>query len=73
MLLLLFTGVQDAQGNYLVGGHLGGDQTKEAAGTVITYRRRMRRGKSRDWLQIANVNPTNALLKVVVSKKHNSK
>ena len=62
----LLAGVQDADGKYLVGGHLGGDQTKHAAGTVIVYKHKVKR-KSQDGLSI--VNPTNAVLKVMVSEK----
>ena len=62
-----FTGVQDAKGNYIVGGHLGKHQTKLAAGTVIHYRRKIykKRKGSRDTISI--VEPTHEVLKVVVS------
>lgn len=61
------TGVQDAKGNYIVGGHLGKHQTKLAAGTVIHYRRKVFKKKkgSRDTISIAE--PTHEVLKVVVS------
>lgn len=63
---LLFTGVQDANGNYLVGGHLGGNQVKEAAGTVINYQHQVsKRGKD----GIIILKPTNAVLRIMVSKK----
>ena len=65
----VFTGVQDAQGNYIVGGHLGKHQTKPAAGTVIQYRRKIFKKKkgSRDTITI--IEPTHEVLRVVVSAK----
>jgi len=65
-----YLGVQDAKGNYIVGGHLGKDQTKLAAGTVIHYRRKIYRKRkgSRDIITIAE--PTHDVLKVVYAKKN---
>lgn len=61
-----YLGVLDAEGNYIVGGHLGGNQVKPAAGTVIHYtHRRSKAGKDR----IAIVGPTNALLRVMYIKR----
>ena len=62
-----FTGVQDAKGNYIVGGHLPGkDQIKPAAGTIIHYRHKIKRKKgSQDTITIAE--PTHEVLRVVVS------
>ena len=66
--LLFLLGVLDAEGTYIVGGHLGGNQVKPAAGTVIHYtHRRSKAGKDR----IAIVGPTNALLRVMVSERTN--
>ena len=62
----LFTGVQNATGNYLVGGHLGGYQSINAAGTVIELHHEQT-GRSKDSLFIAKEIPTNAVLRVMVS------
>ena len=64
----LFIGVQDASGTYLVGAHLGGSANKPAAGTMINYYHRRGRRPGKDLIRI--LNPTNAVLLVVVSKKN---
>ena len=58
-----FKGVQDQNGKYLVGGHLGFNQKVKAAGTTIVYEHK--RKNYRDSVTIAG--PTNAILKVMVS------
>lgn len=63
---LFFVGVIDAQGKFIVGGHLGGNQEKPTAGTVIKYTHR-NRPAARDVVTI--VGPTNASLRVMVSKE----
>ena len=60
-------GVQDSEGSYIVGGHLGGNQVVSAAGTIIHYRHK-RKKPSNDSIRIAE--PTQEILRVVVSKKH---
>ena len=62
--MLLFPGVQDASGTYLVGGHLGDNQVKEASGAKIRYFHK-RRGKSKDIIHITG--STNANLTAMVS------
>jgi len=62
--MLLFPGVQNASGTYLVGGHLGNYQVKEASGAKIRYFHK-RRGKGKDIIHITG--PTNANLTVMVS------
>ena len=60
--MLLFPGVQDAFGTYLVGGHLGNNQVKEASGSKIRY---SHKPKGKDIIHITGL--TNANLSVVVS------
>jgi len=60
--MLLFPGVQDTFGTYLVGGHLGNNQVKEASGAKIQY---SHKPKGKDVIQIKG--PTNATLRVMVS------
>ena len=60
---VLLSGVQNANGAYLVGGHLGKNQRVNAAGTTIIYTHK--KNKFRDLITIAG--PTNALLRVMVS------
>ena len=59
----VFTGVQDAKGNYIVGGHLGNNQVKPAAGTIIHYRHKKKASKD----SITITEPTHEVLRVVVS------
>ena len=61
--MLVFPGVQDAFGNHLVGGHLGNNQVKEAAGSLIHYSHQTR---GKDIILIKE--PTIATLRVMVSK-----
>ncbi|XP_068732164.1 A disintegrin and metalloproteinase with thrombospondin motifs 6-like isoform X2 [Montipora capricornis] len=63
-----YIGVQNATGNYLVGGHLGGYQSINAAGTVIELHHQQT-GRSKDSLFIAKENSTNAVLRVMYIKK----
>lgn len=63
----IFTGVQDAKGNYIVGGQPGKHQAKLAAGTVIHYRRKIVKKKKGSLDTISIAEPTHELLKVVVS------
>lgn len=63
---LNYLGVIDAQGKFIVGGHLGGNQEKPAAGTVIKYTHR-NRPAARDVVTI--VGPTNASLRVMYIKR----
>ena len=60
--MLLFPGVQDAFGTYLVGGHLGNNQVKEFSGSKIQY---FHKPKGKDIIHITG--PTNAPLRVMVS------
>ena len=60
--MLLFPGVQDAFGTYLVGGHLGNNQVKEFSGSKIQY---FHKPKGKDIIHITG--PTNATLRVMVS------
>ena len=60
--MLLFPGVQNASGTYLVGGHLGNNQVKEASGAKIRY---FHKPKGKDIIHITG--PTNAKLTVMVS------
>ena len=59
-----FLGVQDENGTYLCGGHMGFNQRVNVAGTTIIYTNK--RSNFKDSLSIAG--PTTALLKVMVSK-----
>ncbi|XP_078379474.1 A disintegrin and metalloproteinase with thrombospondin motifs 6-like [Oculina patagonica] len=63
---LNYLGVQDANGSYIVGGHLGGNQVKPAAGTLVHYRHK-RRKPSQDSITITG--PTKEVLRVVYVKK----
>lgn len=60
--MLLVPGVQDAFRTYLVGGHLGNNQVKEASGSKIQY---FHKSKGKDIIEIKG--PTNATLRVMVS------
>lgn len=62
----VFTGVQDANGSYIVGGHLGNSQVKPAAGTIIHYRHKKKKA-FKDTITITE--PTQEVLRVVVSVK----
>ncbi|CAH3179111.1 unnamed protein product, partial [Porites lobata] len=59
-----YLGVQDAFGNHLVGGHLGNNQVKEAAGSLIHYSHQTR---GKDIILIKE--PTNATLRVMYIRK----
>jgi len=61
-------GIQDDNGTYLVGGHLGMNQQVDFAGTTIIYIRR--RGRSRDKITIKG--PTNSSLRVMYIYKRGS-
>ena len=56
-------GVQDDNGTYLVGGHMGRNQVVNVAGTKIIYSHR--RSRTRDKITIKN--PTDSFLRVMVS------
>ena len=56
-------GVQDDNGTYLVGGHMGRNQVVNVAGTKIIYSHR--RSRTRDTITIKG--PTDSFLRVMVS------
>ena len=59
--------MQDSEGSYIVGGHLGGNQVQPAAGTIIHYQHK-RKKPARDIIKI--IEPTHEILRVVVSKSN---
>lgn len=62
-----YLGVQDANGSYIVGGHLGNSQVKPAAGTIIHYRHKKKKA-FKDTITITE--PTQEVLRVVYVKKN---